>query len=181
MVSVLAVLLAMTGYETALLVVAASFISVRAHRPLVIRARGRRFLGASARTLRAICGVFFLAQMTAVLLLAENGEADESGHETTSGEETETTGDDGDRDDAGDAIAGRAVFQARWMRSCHTLSDADATGQIGPNLDDIKPSTTWCSPQVTDGGGAMPPFKGNATDTQIDDVAAYVSSVSAGT
>ena len=56
----------------------------------------------------AICGLFFVAQMTAVLVLAEMGEADESVHETTPGTEpTETTPSEPTQ---GDPVAGKEVF-----------------------------------------------------------------------
>ena len=61
--------------------------------------------------------------------------------------------------------------------SCHTLSDAGTTGTIGPNLDTLKPPQDVVEEQVTNGGGAMPPFDGTLTEQQITDVAAYVSAV----
>jgi len=61
--------------------------------------------------------------------------------------------------------------------SCHTLADAGTTGTVGPNLDDLKPSFEAVQQQVTNGGGAMPSFKGQLAPQQIDDIAAYVSSV----
>ena len=60
---------------------------------------------------------------------------------------------------------------------CHTLADAGATGTVGPNLDDAKPDAALVVERVTNGKGPMPPFKGQLTDKQIQDVAAYVSSV----
>ena len=44
-------------------------------------------------------------------------------------------------------------------------------------LDQAKPPATLVVARVTNGKGAMPPFKGQLSETQIDDVAAYVSSV----
>jgi cytochrome c551/c552 len=35
----------------------------------------------------------------------------------------------------GDANAGKAVFTSAGCAGCHTLSQAGATGQVGPNLD----------------------------------------------
>jgi mono/diheme cytochrome c family protein len=78
---------------------------------------------------------------------------------------------------AGDAAAGKAVFTSAGCVGCHTLADAGATGTVGPNLDDAKPSADLVTERVTNGKGAMPPFKGQLSDTQIADVAAYVSSV----
>ena len=75
----------------------------------------------------------------------------------------------------GDAAAGKAVFTSAGCVSCHTLADAGATGTVGPNLDDSKPSADLVVERVTLGKGVMPSFKGNLTDQQIADVAAYVS------
>jgi len=61
--------------------------------------------------------------------------------------------------------------------ACHTLKDANATGQIGPNLDDLKPDQPTVQRQVTNGGGGMPAFKGQLSDAQIQAVAQYVASV----
>jgi mono/diheme cytochrome c family protein len=74
------------------------------------------------------------------------------------------------------SAAGKAVFNSN-CKSCHTLKDAGATGSVGPNLDDLKPDKATVSRQVENGGGPMPAFKGKLSDTQINDVSAYVSSV----
>ena len=50
-------------------------------------------------------------------------------------------------------------------------------GNVGPNLDAAKPTHDKVVTQVTNGGGAMPPFKGKLDDQQIQAVADYVSSV----
>ncbi|MFL5952966.1 MAG: c-type cytochrome [Gaiellaceae bacterium] len=74
------------------------------------------------------------------------------------------------------APSGKAIFQANCA-SCHTLKDAGATGKVGPDLDALKPSEPVVAHQVEVGGGAMPPFKGTLTPTEIKAVAKYVSSV----
>jgi mono/diheme cytochrome c family protein len=61
--------------------------------------------------------------------------------------------------------------------SCHTLKDANATGTVGPDLDQLKPDEARVQRQVTNGGAVMPAFKGTLTDAQIKAVAQYVSSV----
>ena len=77
----------------------------------------------------------------------------------------------------GDAAAGKAIFESQGCGSCHTLADANASGQIGPNLDDTKPSYDLVVERVTNGASPMPSFKDKLTAKQIQDVAAYVSSV----
>jgi mono/diheme cytochrome c family protein len=74
------------------------------------------------------------------------------------------------------AASGKAIFSANCA-SCHTLAAAGAGGTVGPNLDQLKPSTAVVSRQVINGGGAMPSFSGTLTDAEIQAVAKYVSSV----
>jgi mono/diheme cytochrome c family protein len=81
---------------------------------------------------------------------------------------------------SGDVANGKVVFTQTAnppCSGCHTLADAGATGSVGPNLDDLKPSFDRVKTQVENGGGPMPAYKGKLTDAEINDVAAYVSSV----
>jgi mono/diheme cytochrome c family protein len=71
---------------------------------------------------------------------------------------------------------GAAIFKGAGCAGCHTLAAAGATATIGPNLDQLKPSTAAVATQVTNGGGVMPAFKGKLSDAQIQAVAKYVSS-----
>lgn len=80
----------------------------------------------------------------------------------------------------GDASAGKEVFTSAGCAGCHTLADAGAGGTVGPNLDDAKPEKDLVITRVTNGMGAMPPFKGQLTDQQIADVAAYVVQATGG-
>jgi mono/diheme cytochrome c family protein len=111
----------------------------------------------------------------------ETTETETTETETTTGEtETETTETEtgGGGAGPGDAAAGKEIFLGTaGCGSCHTLSDAGTSGTVGPNLDDAKPSADLVVERVTNGMGAMPPFKGTLTEQQINDVAAYVSSV----
>lgn len=77
----------------------------------------------------------------------------------------------------GNLAEGKQVFESAGCVSCHTLADAGSTGTVGPNLDEAKPSKELAVDRVTNGAGAMPPFKGQLTDAQIDAVATYVSTV----
>jgi mono/diheme cytochrome c family protein len=77
----------------------------------------------------------------------------------------------------GDATAGKQVFASAGCSGCHTLKDAGATGNVGPNLDDAKPDAALVTDRVTNGQGVMPSFKDQLSEKQIADVAAYVSSV----
>ena len=189
-------LLALTGYETALVVVAASFIVFALVMALVVPRSRPSFPGNRLGIFVVVCVLFFAAQLTAVLVLAEVGEADEPVAEETTTATTETTTSETTTTEttspqteseptetetaeaAGDAVAGKEVFVGESScSSCHTLADAGSTGTIGPNLDAVKPSYDKVVSQVTNGGGVMPPFGDKLTEEQIQDVAAYVSSV----
>jgi len=180
------VLLALTGYQAALLVVAACFIVFALVAALVIPRTRPSFPGKRLGVFLTVCALFFVAQISAVLVLAEIGEADEPAKEETSTAApgpppTETTTTTEPTQAEGDPAAGKAVFTgSAGCSGCHTLADAQATGTVGPNLDQLKPSYDAAVAQVTNGGGAMPPFKGTLTEQQIKDVAAYVSTATQG-
>jgi mono/diheme cytochrome c family protein len=80
----------------------------------------------------------------------------------------------------GDPTAGKALFGKSGCGSCHTLSDAHSTGTVGPNLDQAHPDYRLATARVTLGKSPMPAFKGQLTDQQIADVAAYVVSATGG-
>lgn len=75
----------------------------------------------------------------------------------------------------GEATDGRAIF-VQNCAACHTLADAGTSGTIGPNLDQARPSKELAVDRVTNGMGAMPPFKDSLSPAQIEAVAEYVSS-----
>ncbi|MER3410487.1 MAG: sulfide dehydrogenase [Thermoleophilia bacterium] len=75
---------------------------------------------------------------------------------------------------SGDAKAGAKVFQSAGCGSCHTLAAAGSRGMVGPNLDQAKPSFDLVVDRVTNGKGVMPSFRGQLSEKQIADVAAYV-------
>ena len=57
---------------------------------------------------------------------------------------------------------------------CHTLQAAGSEGQIGTNLDQLKPQIPQIISTVTNGIGVMPAFEGMLTMKEIDAVAYYV-------
>ncbi len=76
---------------------------------------------------------------------------------------------------AADPKAGAVVFRTAGCGSCHTLAAANSHGQVGPNLDSLRPGYEQVRAQVENGGGTMPAFKGQLTPAQIRDVAAFVT------
>jgi mono/diheme cytochrome c family protein len=73
------------------------------------------------------------------------------------------------------AAAGGRVFADSGCGGCHTLNAAQASGQVGPNLDALRPSYEQVRAKVEQGGGVMPSFRGKLSPEQIRDVAAFVA------
>ena len=69
---------------------------------------------------------------------------------------------------------GKAIFADAGCGGCHTLEAAGTSGTVGPNLDDAKPSKQLVIDRVTNGKGAMPPFKDSYSAAQIAAVADFV-------
>jgi mono/diheme cytochrome c family protein len=89
--------------------------------------------------------------------------------------DTETT-PDGEVE--GDPAAGKEVFLGgSGCGGCHTLADAGTSGTVGPNLDETQPSYDLTVDRVTNGQGSMPAFSSSLSEEDIQNVAAYVSSV----
>jgi len=80
----------------------------------------------------------------------------------------------------GDPTAGKAVFTSAGCVGCHTLKAANATGTVGPNLDQAKPALSLVVDRITHGRGAMPNFSTQLSTKQIADVAAFVVSSTGG-
>ena len=76
--------------------------------------------------------------------------------------------------EGGGAADGEAIFAEAGCGGCHTLDAAGASGTVGPNLDDTKPSRELTVDRVTNGMGAMPAFKDSYSEAQIAAVADYV-------
>jgi mono/diheme cytochrome c family protein len=119
-----------------------------------------------------VTGAFTAAMLLTVFFVArETEEAEAHGGETTT--ETEQPPPAPPK---GNAAAGKVIFTDPSIGcfGCHTLKAANATGTVGPNLDEAKPSVELIVERVTNGKPPMPAFKGTLSPTQIDDVAAFV-------
>jgi mono/diheme cytochrome c family protein len=85
-----------------------------------------------------------------------------------------TTGGGGTTTGGGSAPDGEAIFAEAGCGGCHTLEAANASGTVGPNLDEAKPSKELVVDRVTNGQGVMPSFKDSYSPEQIAAVADYV-------
>ena len=70
---------------------------------------------------------------------------------------------------------GKTIFLEQGCAACHTLADAKSYGEIGPNLNQIKPDIARVINTVTNGIGVMPPYEGVLSTQEIEAVAHYVS------
>ena len=70
------------------------------------------------------------------------------------------------------------MFSTYGCAQCHTLSAVKATGQVGPNLDLLKPDAITVAHQVRVGGNGMPSFAKTLTRQQIQQVADFVAAAS---
>ena len=86
---------------------------------------------------------------------------------------TETSG--GAAGGEGDAAAGKEVFASAGCGGCHTFGPAGSTGTTGPNLDEASVEFDAAVEQIKSGGGGMPPFEGQLSDDEINNVAAFVT------
>ena len=71
---------------------------------------------------------------------------------------------------------GKKIFLEKGnCAACHTLQDANSYGNIGPNLDEIKPDIMRIILAVTNGIGVMPAYEGDLSVEEIKAVATYVT------
>lgn len=78
------------------------------------------------------------------------------------------------------AASGETVFAEAGCGGCHTLAAANASGDVGPNLDQLAPDAGRVAEQVRSGGGGMPSFADSLGDAEIEAVAQYVADSAGG-
>ena|SRR5581483_804883 len=179
-----------TGHKIGLAAVGGTFIVFALVSAFVLPRRNPNFPGRGLGWYVALCVLFFLAMLAAVLVFGKEGKEvagepaartqTQSGSlpgqttstPTTTQQQTTTSGGGTAQ---GDAAAGKQVFASAGCGGCHTLKAAGASGNVGPNLDRLKPSFARVQRQVIRGGGPMPAFKGQLSDKQIADVSAFVA------
>jgi mono/diheme cytochrome c family protein len=172
-----------TGHEIGLALVAAAFIVFALVSSFVLSGRNPDFPGKRLGLYVVVTICFFAAMIAAVLVFGRESPEAKGAPETTAQASPSTTtapstttsgGGGGAGAVQGDPVAGKEVFTSASCSGCHTLKAARATGTVGPNLDQLKPAYDKIVHQVEVGGGPMPAFKGQLTDKQIHDVAAFV-------
>ena len=174
--------------------VALLFIAFALVSSFVLPRRDPNFPGNRLGAYVAVSALIFVAMIAAVVVFAKESEEEGAAHgeepaltETTGGTETEPetetqtetqtqtqTETEPGGEATGDAAAGEAVFASAGCGGCHTLEAAGSSGNVGPNLDQSKPALELVLDRVTNGRGAMPAFKDQLEEAQIQNVAAFV-------
>ena len=157
-----------TSSKIILGLVALAFIAFALISSFVLPRRNPNFPGKGIKRFVLVAFGFFVAMILTVIFVAK----DSSSSSAAPPPAPAATG-------ASPAAlaAGKKVFTTAGCATCHTLKDANATGKVGPNLDQLKPAQARVVKQVTNGGKIMPPFKTSLSAAQIQAVATYVSSV----
>ena len=79
---------------------------------------------------------------------------------------------------AGDLLsAGRDLFNGNSCSACHTLTDAGASGSVGPDLDNPNLTRDAIVSRIEMGGGPMPSFSGQISEADIGKLADYIVAV----
>ena len=140
----------MSRNDVILTIVAAVLVGFSLVVSIVIPRRRPDFPGRSLRLFAIVVALLIAAMLTAVAVFGEShhfaaeGEPAATGETTTGATTTEetTTGTEtgAPEQPSGDPAAGKELFTTTAQppcASCHTLQEANATGTVGPNLDEV--------------------------------------------
>jgi len=179
-----------TGHKLGLGLIALAFVGFALVTSMVIPRRNPGFPGRNLTAFALVTIVLFAATLFGVFWFGREAEGEigtkgsvpaetaptpqsgESVPAPTTSESTTTTAAGG-----GDLAAGKKVFADAGCGGCHALADAGASGTVGPNLDEVKPSEDKVATQVRNGGSVMPAFGDRLSDEEIQAVAHYVATV----
>ncbi len=77
----------------------------------------------------------------------------------------------------GDPVAGEDLIEdvTPGCGLCHTLEGADFVGASAPNLDVLRPGYQRVFDAIREGPGLMPSYRGQLSEKQMHDLAAYIS------
>ncbi len=171
-----------TAHMIGLALVGAAFICFALVSTFVLAGRNPDFPGRRRNIYLVVCVAFFLAMMAAVLVFGR----EEPTSEAASGPTTTAP-----KLPAGDAAAGKALFESKGCGACHTFKPAGTHGTIGPDLDNLKASASkagkpldaFIAESIMDPNayiapgykpGIMPKFP--LESKQVADLVAYLSS-----
>jgi mono/diheme cytochrome c family protein len=84
-------------------------------------------------------------------------------------------GDGGGESTTTAPASGAQIWASQGCGGCHTLSASDATGTVGPNLDETQLSAEEIAAIVTDGRNQMPAYSASLSEEDVAAVATYVT------
>jgi mono/diheme cytochrome c family protein len=176
-----------TGHAIGLALVAACFIAFALLSALVIPRRWPQYPGKQLGWFIVGTVVLFVAMLTAVEVFGAEPAESSAGTETNRPGMT-TQQPPPPVAQEGSAPNGKIVFSSQGCASCHTFKPANATGTVGPNLDEalkgkdaafIRESIDDPNKVIASGyqPNIMPQnFQQTLTPTQINDLVAFLQS-----
>ena len=195
----------MSRNDVILTIVAAVLVGFSLVVSIVIPRRRPDFPGRSLRVFVIVVALLIAAMLTAVAVFGEShhfaaeGEPAATGETTTgatpTGETTTGTETGAPEQPSGDPAAGKEIFMTTAQppcASCHTLQEANATGTVGPNLDEvlkgkdaafIHESIVNPDAEIATGfsAGIMPAVYGDQlNDQQLADLVAFLGQATKG-
>jgi mono/diheme cytochrome c family protein len=191
--------------DVILTIVAAVLVGFSLVASIVIPRRRPDFPGRSLRVFVIVVALLIAAMLTAVAVFGEShhfaaeGEPAATGETSTgatpTGETTTGTETGAPEQPSGDPAAGKEIFMTTAQppcASCHTLQEANATGTVGPNLDEvlkgkdaafIHESIVNPDAEIATGfsAGIMPAVYGDQlNDQQLADLVAFLGQATKG-
>jgi mono/diheme cytochrome c family protein len=178
-----------TGHSVGLALVAGTFVAFAILSALVIPRRWPQYPGRHLGWFIVGTLILFAGTLGAVEVFAKESEEPEATEAVKEKPRTETGTTKTTTQPApkGDPAAGKAVFEAQGCGSCHTFSPANATGKVGPDLDEalkgkdpafIRESIVDPNKVIAKGyqPNVMPQTFGQTlSQKQIDDLVAFLS------
>ncbi len=167
-----------SGQKAGLVAVGAAFVVFALLASMVVPRYRPDFPGRFLALFIAAAALFTAGMLATVVVVAKESEGKEAapgqGETVPPAQAPPTQPPTTGGEPSSDARAGERVFKAAGCGSCHTLAAAGAKGTVGPDLDQARPDRALIVDRVTNGKGVMPPFKGQLSEEEIRDVAAYV-------
>ena len=120
-----------TGHKTAILVVAGVFIIFALCSSFVFTRMNPNYPGRRIVLFIAVCVLLTAAMLGSVIAFAAEPK------EKAAEKENQAASTTPPAERAGDAVAGKALFDSQGCSACHAFKPAGSTATVGPNLDDL--------------------------------------------
>ncbi|MDQ4082207.1 MAG: cytochrome c [Actinomycetota bacterium] len=146
---------------------------------LVIPRRNPNFPGNRVGAFALVAVLLVAGMLATVEVFGAEEERDDVAHAENPVTEVQDSGEPDNEAGGGGAAPeggtdGETIFAEAGCGNCHTLAAADASGTIGPNLDETNSNEETVVEQVTNGGNGMPAFGDQLSEDEIRAVARFV-------